>query len=147
MKPWLKKIIITAVFIFIVAGAVIWYVFSAKFADTTGQKVDYTVDAIELIHEFQKNDRLANTKYAEKMLVVKGTISQVEAADTTVNIKFTDSLSGAYAIFAFQRQQMPIAKGLKEGDKVAIKGSCSGGTYSEILSTEYISFKRCVLSK
>ena len=147
MNPWFKKILYGLLVIALLGAGSIWYIFSEKFSDTKETKADFTVDALDLIHEFEKNDNLANKKYAEKMIVVNGMVSEVEAADTTVNIKMVDTTSGAYIIFAFQQQHREEAKKIKEGDQVVIKGSCSGGAYSKILETEFITFKRCALNK
>ena len=128
-------------------GGAVWYIFNEKFTDTSERKAAFTVNAIDLIHEFQQSDSLANKKYAEKIITVNGRISELEAADTTINVKMIDTLTDAYIIFAFQQQHLKEAKQLKEGDSVSIKGSCSGGTYSEILETEFITFKRCAVNK
>ena len=146
-KPWLKKILIGAAVIFLIAVIVIWYILTEKFTDTAKMKAEYTVNALDFIREFKQNDSLANKKYTEKIMIVNGRVSEVELADTTVNIKFIDTATGAYAIFAFQEQHLSEAKKIKEGDTVSIKGSCSGGAYSEILETEFITFKRCALNK
>jgi len=143
----LKKALVVISVLLVVGGGAIWYIFNLKFSDTTKIKADYTVNALDLIHEFEKNDSLSNRKYSEKIIVVNGMVSEVEAADTTVNIKMADSTSGSYIIFAFQQQHLAEAKSIKQGDEVSIKGSCSGGAYSEILETEFITFKRCVINK
>ena len=128
--------------IVLLAGAgIYWYVANETFADTIKRKSAFTVNALDFIKEFQLNDSAANSKYADKI------ITEIEAADTTVNIKFIDTTTGSYAIFAFQQQHLPEAKTLKVGDMVSIKGSCSGGIRSEILGTEVIAFKRCALNK
>ena len=146
-KRGLKYFIMTGIIIVIAIVGVMWYVFTQKFTDTIKEKADFTLTALDLIKEFNANDKLANKKYAEKIIIVTGVVSEVENADTTVNIKIADSTTGSYAIFAFQQQNLQEAKTIKEGDKVSIKGSCSGGAYSQILETEFITFKRCVLSK
>jgi hypothetical protein len=146
-RPWLKKILALAFILLVAGGLVVYYIFTEKFDDTSTQKSLFTVSAIDLINEFKVNDSAANTKYAEKILTVKGVVTAAEAADTTVNIKMVDSLTDSYIIFAFQQQHMKEAKQLKEGDVVSIKGSCSGGTYSKILETEFITFKRCAIDK
>lgn len=143
----LKSIILAVIIVTLAFAGGIWYVFTQKFTDTTKEKADYTINAFDLINEFKKNDSLANKKYAEKIITVTGLVTEVEAADTTVNIKMADTTSGSYAIFAFQPQNLTEAKAIKEGDKVSIKGSCSGGVYSQILETEFITFKRCALTK
>ncbi len=147
LKPKYKKILL-GLFIVLLAGAgVVWYIFTEKFTDTANRKSDFTVNAMDFIKEFRQNASMANRKYTEKIVVLNGIVSSIEAADTTANIKFADTSSGDYIIFAFQQQHLADAKKLKEGQQVSIKGSCSGGAYSQILGINYISFKRAALNK
>jgi len=129
-------------------GAVIYFYFATlTHDDTASLKVDYTVEAIPFIKEFEKDYETANEKYAEKIISVKGIVTATEPADTTMNIKMTDTTTGSYLIFAFQEQHMTEAKKLKPGDQAFIKGSCSAGIYSEILGTYFVSFKRSMIEK
>jgi hypothetical protein len=142
----LKKGGLFFLIILLLAVAWIWYVFNEKYADTTQITPAYSLTALDLIHEFEKNDSLANKKYVEKIMVVSGEVSEVEGVDSTVNIKMADSTSGSYVIFAFQKQDIGLVKKIKLGEKVSIKGSCSGGAFSKILETEFITFKRCAIN-
>ena len=146
MKPAYKSILTGLLILLLAVAGVVWYIFTEKFTDTAESKADYSVDAMGFIKEFQQNDSLANKKYTEKIISIKGTVSEIETADTTVNIKMSDPATGDYIIFAFQQQHLPEAKKIKKGELVSIKGSCSGGIYSEILETRYISFKRAALN-
>lgn len=149
-RGWLVKVVA------LVAGPVIMYIgFTAtsdylhneKFDDTANSSSVYSVNALDLIREFQANDSVANAKYREKILTVNGNISAVELPnDSTVNIKFTDT-TGSYAIFPFYGQAAAEAKKLKEGEAVSVKGSCSGGVLSEILGIHSITFERSTLNK
>ncbi len=147
LRPWTKKILLGIGIILLLGAGIVWVNVNEKFSDTTKAKPDFTINALDLIHEFEKNDSLANKKYAEKIVVVKGLVSAVEGADSTINIKMADTASGSYIIFSFQLQHQVEAKNIKPGEEVSIKGSCSGGAYSQILETEFITFKRCVLNK
>jgi uncharacterized protein YpmS len=144
---WWKWLLVLGLLMLLVGGGAVWYIFNLKFEDTSTQKANFTVNAYSFIKEFEVNDTLANKKYIEKMVIVNGRVSETENADSTVNIKMVDTLTDAYIIFAFQPQNANDAKTLKVGDSVAIKGSCSGGAYSEILETTFITFKRCVINK
>ena len=129
--------------ILLVAGLAVYFYYATRtHEDTAALKVDYTVKAIPFIKEFEKDYKAANKKYAEKIIAVTGIVTATEPADTTMNIKMSDTTTGSYLIFAFQSQHMAEAKKIKEGDNVVIKGSCSDGVYSEILGTYFISFKR-----
>lgn len=142
--------------IFLLAGpVVVWlgfyaassYLENEKFEDTANSSAAYTVNAVDLIREFQANDSLANAKYREKIITVNGKIASLETPnDSTVNIKFTDT-TGSYAIFPFHGEAVSDVKSLKAGDSVSVKGSCSGGVLSAILGIESITFKRCTLNK
>jgi hypothetical protein len=123
------------------------YMQNEEFEDTANSVSAYTVNALDLIREFQTNDSIANAKYREKIITVNGNISTIELPnDSTVNIKFTDT-TGSYAIFPFHGEYVVQAKNLKEGEAVSVKGSCSGGVLSEILGIHSITFKRSTLNK
>jgi len=147
-RPWLKRILLSLLVLAVIIGGVYWYVATEKFSDTTERKAAYTVNALDFIKEFLANDSAANAKYREKIVTINGTISALESPDTaTVNVKFIDPPTGSYIIFAFQDTHLSEGKGLKVGDVVSIKGSCSGGVYSDILEVTKIDFKRAALNK
>lgn len=145
-KPYKKWLL--ALFVLLLAGGIaIWYLFTLKYDDTATVIADYTVNAMDFIKEFKQDMAAANKKYTEKIVVINGSVSAVEMADTTANIKMVDTTNGAYIIFAFQQQHLAEAKAMKEGEEVSIKGSCSNGAFSSILEAEYITFKRCAVNK
>lgn len=147
MKPWLKWLLIVSTILLLVAGGIFWYVQTKKFDDTKNVSADFSVTALQLIHEFEQDNKAANEKYTDKIITVSGIVSETEAADTTLNIKFIDSASGSYAIFAFQKQHLDEANTLKTGDKAVIKGACSGGIFSRLRKVTSITFQRCTLAK
>ena len=146
-RSWLKRILVGLLIIIIILAGVYWYVATEKFTDTKSRKADYTLNALDFIHEFQQDLKMANSKYADKIIVLNGRVSEVEAADTTINVKIIEPATGSYAIFAFQQQHVSEARSVKQGDSISIKGSCSGGIYSSILESTAITFKRSTLNK
>src|SRR6186997_2652175 len=146
-KKTLKWMLIAGGSLLLIGLVVYFYFATLSQYNTASLKADYTVEAIPFIKEFEKDHKAANKKYAEKIIAVKGIVTTIEPADTTMNIKMSDTTSGSYLIFAFQDQHMAEAKKLKPGENVLIKGSCSDGIYSEILDTYFISFKRSTIEK
>jgi hypothetical protein len=144
-KKVLKWLLISGGGLLLIGIAFYFYYATRTHEDTASLKVDYTVEAIPFIKEFENDYKAANKKYAEKIIAVKGRVTATELADTTMNVKMADTTTGSYIIFAFQDQHMPEAKRLKEGDEIVIKGSCSDGVFSEILGTYFISFKRSTI--
>lgn len=146
-NPWLKWLLISGISLLLIGGGIFWYVQTKKYADTKDVKADYSMTAAELIREFEQDNQAANEKYTDKIITVSGIVSEIEAADTTMNIKFIDTTSGSYAIFAFQQQHVDEAKTVKTGNAVAIKGACSGGIFSRLRKATSITFQRCALAK
>ncbi len=142
-----KKPLVFSALVLLTGVSVIVYYFTLKFEDSASLKPDYNVDVTPFISEFSENQIASNKKYTEKIIALTGRISTLEQADTTVNVKFVDSLTGSYLICAFQQQHVGETSALQTGDSVTIKGSCSGGIYSNILETNAIFFKRCMLEK
>ncbi|MEY3947440.1 MAG: tRNA anti-like, partial [Bacteroidota bacterium] len=93
-KGWIKKALIAILFIVLLGGGAYWYIMNETFDDTASSESAYTVTAQELINVYQTNDSVANATYREQIITVQGRVTEVEAADTTVNIKFTDPFTG-----------------------------------------------------
>lgn len=147
-RPWLKRLLIAGLVLAGIGAGIYWYIATEKFADTKDRKAAYTVNAIDFIREFRKDDSVSNNKYRQKIITINGRVSELESPDSaTVNIKLVDTTTGDYAIFAFQEQYLSEAKSLKVGDSVSVKGSCSGSIYSDLLAAYNIGFIRCTLNK
>ena len=147
-RPWQKILLISILILAGIGAAIYWYIATEKFADTKDREAAFTVNAIDFIREFRKDDSVSNKKYREKIITVNGRVSELESPDSaTVNIKFIDTTTGDYTIFAFQEQYLSEAKSVKVGDSVSVKGSCSGSIYSDLLDAYNIGFIRCTLNK
>ena len=144
---WRKRILIAFLLLAVSAAGIYWYVATEKFSDTVHEKAAFNVRSADFIREFEKDDKASNLKYSDQIISVSGRVAAIEPVDTTINIKFIDSTTNSYIIFAFQEQHRSEAITLKVGDSVEIKGYCSGGIQSEILGNLAISFKRCAVNK
>ena len=146
-RPWLKRLLVVGLVLVAAAAAIYWYVATEEFSDTTDRKAAFTVNAIDFIREVEKNESEANRKYKDKIVTVNGRVSEIEAADTTMNIKIIDTVSNSFIIFAFQEQHLSESKTVSVGDTVSIKGSFSAGIFSQIMEVVKIDFKRSALNK
>ncbi len=135
------------VFVFISFLVIEKYLMGKTYDDTNNVKADYTITASELLTEFAVNDSAANKKYREKIVSVSGVASHVEvAADSTVTIKFIGT-TNHYIIFPLDKSLFERSKNLAAGQTVSLKGSCSGSSYSMILDSTSIDFKRTTFNK
>ena len=146
-RSWLKRLLLGGFILAVIGAGIYWYVATEKFSDTKDRKAAFTVNAFDFIKEFEANAAEANKKYKDKIITVNGRVSDIEAADTTMNIKMADTASNSFIIFAFQEQHISEPKTVKVGDSVSIKGSFSAGIFSEILEVVKIDFKRSALNK
>lgn len=150
LKIWLIKfgwILIGPVIAFATYKMGEKYVLAETFTHTDQVEAEHTVNATDLIREFAANDTAANNKYREKIVVVNGTVTQVDQlGDSTTTIRLADS-TGSYVVFSFEKDQLEKVKNIKTGDAISVKGSCSGSVYSEILGITFISFKRSAINK
>ncbi|MBL7742270.1 MAG: hypothetical protein JNN00_02240 [Chitinophagaceae bacterium] len=146
-NPWRKGMLISVLVLAVVFAIIYWIVATDTFSDTKDRKAAYTVNAFDFLKEFKQDEKAASKKYGGKIIAVNGRVSAVEPADTTLNIKFTDSASGDYIIFAFQSQHVAEARTLKAGDSVSIKAAYSDYMHSEILDVYSITFQRSTLNK
>jgi hypothetical protein len=140
-----KKILLGILILIILLIPLVWYLFAVKFDNTNDVKANFKVEALAMINEFNNNSSAANAKYVEKVVEVTGSVGSIEKVDSTANIKMIDEESGSYLIFAFQSDQNNTIKQIKPHQKLIIRGSCSGGMFSEIMESNVISFKRCII--
>lgn len=129
---------------FVIINNKVW---NETFADTDTVKADYTLPADELIRAYTDNDTSANARYREKILSVDGRVAQIEMqTDSTANIKITGN-SKVFLNFSLDKKDYEHSRLLKPGDPISFKGSCSGSSYSMILDSTSVDFKRSTLNK
>jgi hypothetical protein len=116
--------------------------------DISKTKPEYTVTADQLLTEFTKNEQSANKKYLSesggKVIQVSGIIAEIEQkGDTTLTISLKGLSDSQRINCSMENTGIPKAKSLKAGDKVSIKGECTG--YLDI--TNEVSMVNCVYEK
>jgi hypothetical protein len=128
-----------------IGGGVFYYLVTEEFDDTKNIKASFSTEAHTLINEFDSNDSLANVRYRDQIIDVRGRVTELETADSSANLKIVDSIGGSYLIFDFQQQYAFAVKSLQTGDSVLLRASCSGSIFSRLLNTRSIQFKRTSL--
>lgn len=123
-----KKIIIVAVLI-AAAGAAIygWNEYHRTNEDLAGVQPAYTVEAMQLINEFNQNDSASNARYLGKVVAVSGTVKKVEKDEEgkyTVVLGDTADMSSVRC--ALDSNHATDATALNRGQSVKVKGSFTG---------------------
>ncbi len=122
----MKKVIIAVLVLCVVAGAAIgYYMWNKPHKDMAKVHVAYTLDADTLFAAYEADEAAADARYLGKVVAVSGTVTQVLPGD-----KATVVLETANGIFGVRCESDPFSKvpfpEYKAGDKVTLKGECSG---------------------
>jgi DNA/RNA endonuclease YhcR with UshA esterase domain len=100
----------------------------------------------ELLTAFSQDEKATNEMYAEKVLQVKGLVSEIEIDDEdgSIDVYLEDELTDGNVICEMSETSYDKAKALKIGDIVTIKGVCAGYMADDILGSDVI-LVRCVI--
>lgn len=114
------KIVISIVFLSLLAGTMIYFYAYKEHRNISSEKPDYELKAEQLIKEFESNVEIANQKYADRTIISYGKITSLDlnnrmiVVDEKIVIEFSIS----------------IPKQLKIGDALKSKGRFVG--YDEL---------------
>lgn len=117
MKKWL----ITASILVVVAVAAFYYVMNKPHRSVVDETA-LSVSAEVLFQSFQENETDANAKYLNNVLQVEGI---VKSAETNTDGKVVIVLETGDSMFGVNCT-MDKETNVKEGDKIILKGICTG---------------------
>ena len=123
----IRRIIYIGFFTIILLGLISIYMILKPEKNLLNTKPDYNLTAIELFNEYSTNEETANTKFLGKVIMVSGTIREINLEDsiyTTIILETNDMFFGVNCIL--NNKHMPIQKEIIMGSKAIIKGECSG---------------------
>jgi hypothetical protein len=108
--------------------------FYKKPSDTRDEKAAFVLSATELSNEFSDDETGASKKFADKIVIVSGKASEIrsDSAALTLTLSTDDPLSGV--ICSFYPDESANMRKLKPGDRVSIKGKCTGKLMDVVLN-------------
>lgn len=114
----LKKILKVAAVLAVIGGAVLAYQWNKPHRDMVGEKASLEISASQLVTEYLADEEKANASYLDKVIAVKGVIS--EASSEKIILK-----SGIFISGDFSKSEVKV------GQEVTVKGRITA--YDEIL--------------
>lgn len=121
-----KKVLFIFLFVTITGFFAVVYLYNKPHKSIISESPIYVLPASKLVAEFEENEKTANSKYLGKVIEVNGFISEKDTNQKgIVNI----SLAGqdlSNILCEFDPIHQLNTSRLKEGDKVSIKGICTG---------------------
>jgi len=136
----MKKTILILLGLGVMVGiGIAYYQFTKTYDDTSDLKTDYVLQADELLSEFLTNEEQALEKYKGKIIEVTGEISNVDVASAT-NSNIFLGVKGEIDGISCNVEQNAEVLSLQKGQKITIKGECSG-----YLSLSGVILIRCII--
>jgi hypothetical protein len=125
MKPYIKIALFVVLFTAVSAILAALILYNKKHIDTATAKPDFIITATALQKEFEDNEATASARYINKIIEVTGTIVTVTPTDSThLNISLKTGSEMSSVNCAFPAIGDPSK--LKTGEKVTLRGECSG---------------------
>jgi hypothetical protein len=137
MQKWIPYLLLFLA----VAGTAVYMTYNKPHESAADGKADFTTSPIGIVREYLDSEEAANDKYLGKLVVVQGTIRTVvlNPNSATVTMETGDPMTSVLCEF-----ETPAGlESLKAGDKVAIKGFCSGMLGGDMMTD--VILNRCAL--
>ena len=144
----MKKIILIVVLVIVGIGALyLWREYNRTVEGLADTNADYSVNATQLISEFENNETAANKKYQNKIVAVKGMFKKLEGNGGTgiVVLGDTNALSAVRCVLD---STVTGITALQPGSAITIKGAITGFNKDEtgLLGSD-VQLNRCIISK
>lgn len=136
----MKKLLLFLLVAVAIGGGIGYYLYNKAPEGVSNKKADHIVTSQILLADFQNDESAANAKYLGKVVQVEGAIQEIipgEDLKMQVILDTGDMMSGISCMLEEDHTAF-LARKLKKGDTVTIKGFCSGVIMDVVL-------ERCVI--
>ena len=88
--------------------------------------VDFSLGANELLSEFEMDESVANGKFLDKVIEVKGVVKEIIGSDTARTILLGDAEAMSSVSCALTAATSGQVNEVHQGDSATIRGFCTG---------------------
>lgn len=126
-----KRKTIVLMSLFFVALLIIFFgikTYNKPHIDIKNSTPEFTINSQKIVDEFQNNEVLANKKYLDKIIQIKGKISKIEATeknDIIITIQ-SDDMGLSSVICHLLPEENKNLNLLKQNQSITLKGICTG---------------------
>lgn len=123
------KIFLIVVGVGLVTGlSTVYYVFNKPHRNIEKESPSFTMEATTLYSDFSNDEIVANDKYADKVVEIKGEVVELTVEDFQVSIVLNDEMEGVNCALDSLTvvENKAMIKSLKVGDPIKLKGKCDG---------------------
>jgi hypothetical protein len=128
------KKLIGILFIIALSSLIIGYkIYNKPHVNVAEKSVDITITANILLADFSSDETKANAKYLDKIIAVKGMVTEVEFNGEKAAISLQTSDDFGSVICYLTEEDSKNSAQIKEGQEVVLKGICTGFLMDVIL--------------
>ncbi len=110
-------------------------IWNAPKASVKSKPADYTLSATELFQEYSENQGVADKKFINQIVEVKGTIFEVSTDQQGATVfLLTTGETEAGVLCTMELGESDKVKGKKVGDRITVKGHCTGMLMEVVLN-------------
>jgi len=123
----MKRIIIGAIVVIAIAVGVALYMYNKPHKDIAGSEADVKIEAVMLFDNYTQDEVTANAKYLDKVISVSGTVGSINrenAEEPSLNLNTNDMMG--VVTCQFLPEHAYELDNIQEGDKITVKGQCTG---------------------
>ncbi|MCH5719697.1 OB-fold putative lipoprotein [Niabella hibiscisoli] len=129
-----KKVLVTLFITVLIAAGLALCFYYKKPPDIRKSAAYYETTASALLADFDKDESTANAKYLDKVIVVEGVISKIDADSSNPTVFLETGNPMASVNCSFYETESAALRSLQAGATVKIKGVCTGRLMDIVLN-------------
>ena len=129
----MKKITIYILIIGLLGVFIGYKMYNKPHINVAEKPVDIALTATTLLADFSSNETSANTKYLDKIIAVKGMVTNVEFDGEKAAISLQTKDDFGSVVCYLTKEEFKKSPEIKEGQEVVLKGICTGFLMDVIL--------------
>jgi hypothetical protein len=120
-----KRIFFSIGILMLCIAAYALYLYSKPHTSVADVAPEVTINATDLYGAFAQNEAAANKQFVDKVVLVKGTVSDVSRTDSTLTVILeSNNIAGGVSCNILTKNTSVTT--IKSGEPVSIKGRCTG---------------------
>jgi len=129
----MKKISIYILIIGLLGIFIGYKMYNKPHINVAKKSVDINITANTLLADFSSDETKANTKYLDKIIAVKGMVTNIEFNGEKVAISLQTEDDFGSVVCYLVKDEFKKSAEIKEGQEVILKGICTGFLMDVIL--------------
>lgn len=122
----LKKIIISALILAFIGAFIGYKMYNKPHVNVATEKADIVLSADQILADFTTDEAVANAKYLEKIIQVKGIVLETKIENNTGIIILQTNDDFATILCHLTPQETKNISKIKKGQQITLKGICTG---------------------